>query len=356
MRRLILLGLLFFSGVCFALNPTTEVQFKQYVYDFGEINELDGDVEHTFEYTNVGKKSFVIYNISTSCGCTIPTYSKKPLSVGGSGELKIVFDPTNQVGRIEKRIIVSCNVEGGAVELKIKALVKPRPRTVEDDYPVVFSDGVRLADIVVEGYTLSNKKETTITMDLINNSTKATKITVVTDSLPSWMTALVAQPFLNGKQKSKLVVTVRPKGDLWGQKRVFIPILVNDKTQFVDVIFNAIFVEDFSNLSETELKDAPKVALSNSFYHFSTLERDEKVEFKFKIKNNGINPLIIRNIDHAKNVVIGINGSEIKGGQEAEITLSVDTSQPEAIAETVRFITTDPMKPVAEFRVMANIK
>lgn len=356
MRQLILFGLLFFSGFCFAQNPTTEVQFKQYVYDFGEINEIDGEVEHIFEYSNVGKKPFVIYNISTSCGCTIPTYSKKPLSVGGGGELEIVFDPTNQVGRIEKRIIVSCNVDGGAVELKIRALVKPRPRTVEDDYPVVFSDGVRLADIVVEGYTVSNKKESTFTLDLINNSTKAAKITTVTDSLPSWMTALVAQPFLNGKQKSKLVVTVRPKGDLWGQQRIYIPILVDDKRQFVDVIFNAIFVEDFSNLSDQELKDAPKVALSNSFYHFSTLDRDEKVEFKFRIKNNGINPLIIRHIDHNKNIVIGLKESEIKGGQDVEVTLSVDTSQPEAIAETVRFITNDPMKPVAEFRVMANIK
>lgn len=357
MRLLLILILSISSVVCSAQNPITEVKFEHYSYDFGEINEVDGDVSHTFKYTNVGKNPFVIYSISTSCGCTSPSYSKKPIELNGSSELTIVFDPTNQPGRNEKRIIVSCNVGSGAVELHIKAIVKPRPRTIEDDFPIVFSDGIRLADMVINGYTLSNNKDAAFTMELINNSTKQASITIINDSLPDWLSAFVAQPFINGGQKTKLVVNVRPAGkNLWGKKIVNIRVKVNDKLQFVDVIFNTTFIEDFSKISDDEFKNAPKITLSGGFYHFSKVHIGEVAKHSFKIKNNGANELIIRYIDTPSKIKVQSNSLVLKRGEEAIITIEIDTTLPDALAETIRFITNDPSKPVAEFRVMANIE
>lgn len=348
---------LFGVHCCYGQNSTTEVEFDTYTFDFGKINEVDGEVKHLFKYKNVGKEYFVIYNISTTCGCTIPTYSKRPLASGASGELVIAFDPIGQTGRVEKKIIISANVPGGAVELTIKAVVNPRPRTIEDDYPVVFSDGVRFRDVVINGYEISREKETAFSMSVFNNSTKPARVDVDSKALPGWIKARFESASIAPKSYSKLIVEVNPKGfNLWGRKRVEIPILVNGKRQFVGVGFVAIFIEDFGPLTKTEMRFVPRVALSSSFYHFSTVERDEKLEYRLRVRNDGGKPLIIRYVDHSGRVGIRVLKKEIPSGTEGEILVTLDSSVPETVAETVRIITNDPVKPVVEFKVVANVK
>lgn len=349
-------GAIFFSCISFAQVRVTDVEFAEYVYDFGEINEVDGDVSHIFKFNNIGDAPFIITSISTSCGCTTPTYNREPIKPGQGSSIKVVFDPANQPGRVEKRIIVNGNIPNGAVNLIIKAIIKPRPRTIEDDFPVSFGAGIRLADVVINGYNVANSKESTFSMDIINTSTKAANISVLSDSLPKWINALVVHPIVNGGQRTKLLVMVRPNGLLWGKKSVSIPILVNNKVQFLNIIFNATFVEDFSILTKSDLKNAPKAIFSNRFYHFSTVNVDEHLEYNFKIKNAGINDLIIRYIDQPCKVKVDIANRTLKAGQEAQVTLIMDSSTAEAVAETIRFITNDPITPVVEFRVMANIK
>ncbi|MFR6415865.1 MAG: DUF1573 domain-containing protein [Alistipes shahii] len=47
-------------------------------WDFGTIRESDGRVSHTFTGVNRGDKPLVILDVVTSCGCTVPEFSRQP--------------------------------------------------------------------------------------------------------------------------------------------------------------------------------------------------------------------------------------------------------------------------------------
>ncbi|MFR9620544.1 MAG: DUF1573 domain-containing protein, partial [Rikenellaceae bacterium] len=82
------------------------VEFKELVWDFGTIEESGGKVSHIFEIINRGETPVVIHGARASCGCTEPTYSRKPLMGGESGSIAVSFDPQYRPGRFVKEIYI----------------------------------------------------------------------------------------------------------------------------------------------------------------------------------------------------------------------------------------------------------
>ncbi|MBE6272531.1 MAG: DUF1573 domain-containing protein [Bacteroides sp.] len=74
------------------------------VHNFGEIKEADGKVSHTFVVKNEGTGPLVISNVTASCGCTTPDWTKEPIPAGKTGEVKVTFDPKNRPGNFMKTI------------------------------------------------------------------------------------------------------------------------------------------------------------------------------------------------------------------------------------------------------------
>lgn len=74
------------------------------VHNFGEIKEADGKVSHTFVVKNEGTAPLVISNVTASCGCTTPEWTKEPIPSGKTGEVKVTFDPKNRPGNFMKTI------------------------------------------------------------------------------------------------------------------------------------------------------------------------------------------------------------------------------------------------------------
>ncbi|HCC51025.1 MAG TPA: hypothetical protein DEQ30_02385 [Porphyromonadaceae bacterium] len=93
------------------------------VYDFGDINEKDGPVTHTFKIKNDGENPLVITKVVASCGCTTPDWTKAPIASGQTGEIKVTFDPTNRPGAFTKPVSVYSNGKVGSYILTIKGKV-----------------------------------------------------------------------------------------------------------------------------------------------------------------------------------------------------------------------------------------
>jgi Protein of unknown function (DUF1573) len=78
-------------------------------FDFGDIKK-DDKVEHVFKFTNKGKiGDLIIINVSPSCGCTVPEWTKTPVKPGESGEIKIIFNTAGKSGLQQKSIMVTAN-------------------------------------------------------------------------------------------------------------------------------------------------------------------------------------------------------------------------------------------------------
>lgn len=94
-------------------------------FDFGTLTEGEV-VEHTFTFTNTGGEPLILSQVSASCGCTTPDFSKTPIVPGGEGEVKVRFDSSGQVGRQHKVISVANNGVNNIVLLHLRGEVKPK--------------------------------------------------------------------------------------------------------------------------------------------------------------------------------------------------------------------------------------
>ena len=119
---LLILTLSFFSAapVEFETFDTkvAVIKFKTEVVDYGTITQ-NSDGTRLFTFTNTGDAPLLITNVKTSCGCTVPSYSKAPILPGETGELEIKYD-TKKLGAFTKTVTVTSNAEGGNKILKIK--------------------------------------------------------------------------------------------------------------------------------------------------------------------------------------------------------------------------------------------
>lgn len=98
------------------------MSFEETEFDFGDIQRGD-HVEHLFAFKNTGDAPLVIVDAKSSCGCTVPEYTKDPIAPGQNGTLLVKFDGSGQ-NQVNKTITVTANTEKGAERLTIKAFVK----------------------------------------------------------------------------------------------------------------------------------------------------------------------------------------------------------------------------------------
>lgn len=124
MYFLFLLVALFFSTNLSAQKPI--LLCEKSTYNFGKIMEADGTVKHTFIIKNVGKLPLVLDYCTASCGCTDPTWTKKPIAPGKTGVVNVTFDPKDSEGVFLKTIWIYSNATKKATTLLIKGEVIPK--------------------------------------------------------------------------------------------------------------------------------------------------------------------------------------------------------------------------------------
>ncbi len=104
------------------------IEFDQRMYEFGTVDEGD-IVEGTFRITNKGKSDLVILSAKASCGCTVPTWPKKPIKPGDTAELTFKFNTRGKPNKQNKSITIKSNAEKTTEVVRIKGFVTPKPKT-----------------------------------------------------------------------------------------------------------------------------------------------------------------------------------------------------------------------------------
>lgn len=98
------------------------ISFENDVHDFGRV--IEGEkITYAFKFTNSGDGNLVITNVSSSCGCTVPEFTKDPVKPGEQGNIKVTFDSKNRRGFQNKTVTVVSNTQPNTNVLRIKAQV-----------------------------------------------------------------------------------------------------------------------------------------------------------------------------------------------------------------------------------------
>jgi hypothetical protein len=98
------------------------ITFEETEHDFGRL--IEGEtVSYSFNFTNTGKTDLIIAEVTTSCGCTVPSYSTTPVRPGEKGVIKIAFSSSGRRGYQSKNILVTSNTQPNTTVIRIKAQV-----------------------------------------------------------------------------------------------------------------------------------------------------------------------------------------------------------------------------------------
>ncbi len=98
--------------------------FAESEFDFGTI-EQGAAQEHIFKFTNTGESDLIIVDAKSSCGCTVPEYTKQPVAPGATGEMLVKFNGSGK-NQVSKTVTITANTKSGKETLKIKAFVNPK--------------------------------------------------------------------------------------------------------------------------------------------------------------------------------------------------------------------------------------
>lgn len=101
-----------------------QIAVKDVSHNFGELSKGEKG-EHLFEFKNKGNAPLIINNVLSTCGCTVPEWSREPIAADSTGVIKVVFDSTTKIGRQNKVITIRSNSKNGDFRLRISAMVLP---------------------------------------------------------------------------------------------------------------------------------------------------------------------------------------------------------------------------------------
>ncbi|MBR3284031.1 MAG: DUF1573 domain-containing protein [Alloprevotella sp.] len=127
MKKILLL-----SGMLLVLTLSAQAQavitFEKKSHNFGTFPESQEQV-HEFTFTNTGDKPLVINQAFSSCGCTIPSYTEKPIQPGAKGVIVVRYNAKGTFGgRFRKPVTIRTNAKNSQERLYIEGNVIPEEK------------------------------------------------------------------------------------------------------------------------------------------------------------------------------------------------------------------------------------
>ncbi|MFZ4542890.1 MAG: DUF1573 domain-containing protein [Saprospiraceae bacterium] len=107
-------------------GPTTLIKFEEEDYNFGKVTQGQV-VEHSFEFTNIGKEPLIISECHASCGCTVPEWPKDPIAPGQKSKITTKFNTAGKSNDQKKVVTVTANTEPFETYISISGFVEVPP-------------------------------------------------------------------------------------------------------------------------------------------------------------------------------------------------------------------------------------
>lgn len=322
-----------------------KISFEKDLHDFGKFKEEDGSITYQFEFVNTGGSDLVIQNVSTSCGCTAPKWTREPVAPGAKGYVAATYNPAGRPGPFRKYITVISNSNPGSVRLTITGEVTPKPRTIEDDYRFAMGP-LRLRSNHLAFGNLKNTQTGSKQLEIVNHSDD--KITVGFERVPGHLTIKAVPEVLEPHEKGVIEAEYNaPMRKDWGFVIDRMNVMINGASdRNYSLVVSANLEEDFSALSEQELANAPVVKVDDADFNFGRINQGEKVEHAYVLSNAGKSDLHIRKVKASCGCTAVTPEKNVIGpGESVEIkTIFSSAGKVGNQNKTITIITNDPQK------------
>lgn len=351
--------------VCCLAQP--KIQFEQTTYDFGKIREEGGKVTGRFEFTNVGTEDLVLTNVRPGCGCTAANYSHDPVAPGQKGFIEATYNPYNRPGGFTKNIRVTTNEPQFLEDEKaaphmifIKGEVIKRPPTAFEKAGYTMGNGMSRVKNNSVQHNLKNTESVMDTFYVKNFWTKP--VSYKMGSVFEYVTEVYRNfgAELQPDQEGFIVLKYdAAKRASFGQNKDKVFYNTNDSIEAKKEIFFAVNIkEDFSKMTEKQLKKAPISEYSVAEYDFGEVSKNSQQTSTITVKNTGKSPLLIHRLVPSSGYFSATSDMEVvPAGGMATITINFKANSRQGMQKgTVEVITNDPKNPNMVLNVKATIK
>jgi hypothetical protein len=89
------------------VKKSPAMAFDKTTVDYGTIQQ-NSDPLRVFVFKNTGDSPLIITGAKGSCGCTVPSYPKKPIAPGETAQIEVRYD-TKRVGAFRKSVRITTN-------------------------------------------------------------------------------------------------------------------------------------------------------------------------------------------------------------------------------------------------------
>lgn len=327
-------------------------------WDFGTIREAEGKVSHTFTGENRGEQPVVILDVVTSCGCTVPSFTKKPILPGEKTEIRVTYDPANRPGSFSKALAVYSSEKRKVTTLTITGNVLPREKTVGELYPVDAGSGLRLTTTTCPLSYIYIGRNAQTSVGYINTSNRTLTLDLRKTEPSGLLTLNYPRQITPGERgEINLSYFIAPDSPRYGTVKDVLTVGIDGRPSRTQLLVHGIAVDDPGKAADNR---APKAQLSENIIKFGPVKRAAAMQSQsFTLTNEGTAPLIVRAVETPQGIGCSLRpGDRIAPGQSATAEVTLDPSQQDygLVSSHLILITNDPQRPMRRVRATAVIE
>ena len=334
-----------------------QIKFCELSYDFGEIAEEGGKVEHIFSFRNTSNAPVVVLSAHSSCGCTTAEFSRKPVMPDSVATVKVVFNPMNYPGAFARKITIVTNVGALKERLLVTGRVIPREKSLAERYPISLGGGVYAAANYHNFGYLEHGKMIQTTFEVFNAS--AEEVLLAVDNPYSELEFYLPERLAAGEEAVVNIGCLLPeKSTAYGTQSYSVSLVINGRKAKHPFIINGVAID---SREENANNGVQMIGISENFIKFGAVKCNVvKLSREIEVRNNGDRALEIRKLEFSNGgfcaEIEGDSTIEAKGVRKIKVTINPSQLPFGAVVERLRIISNDPKMPVYTMRVSAIVE
>lgn len=341
-------------------RPEEEVvKFEEKVHDFGDLLVSDKSVSCKFEFTNISKKPVVVHNVVSSCGCTVPEWTKEPVRPGAKGAIEVTFKNDQGAYPFSKSITAYISGVNRPVILHIKGVVYEKKMSLKEMYTNTIGGvlGTRETTLLI-GNMFQGKTRSDAT-SIANLSKKPVKVEIVSDD-PALEMSVSPNPIpANSKASLNYTVNTKLGEKKWGKSEYTARFVLDGKPAEEKVKVVAVIADDFDGYTQAMKDKAPVAGFDKGYLDLGEVVKGTVIDHTIKVKNTGKSQLVIykADSDDGRTAIVTKTPVKVAPGKSADIKIKYDTStQTGEFVSIVTLTTNSPLRPRLDFFINGYIK
>lgn len=332
--------------------------FEPAEHDFGAIAESDGRVSHVFTGVNRGEHPAVILDVVTSCGCTVPEFSRKPVLPGDTTRIAVTFDPMNRPGAFAKELAVYSSERKKIATLTIRGEVVPREKSIEELYPVNAGGGLRLDGTLCAFTYIYQGGRKQMAIGYVNASESTLRLELRPEQASGLLTATYPRQIGPGERGTiDFAYAIPAEHPRYGTLRDALTVYVDGRSCETVLVTHGIGVDDPAATDKTA---APQAQTEPSIVKFGPVKHSAPIQRRtFVLANTGCGDLVVRAVENGGRVAVTLKpGCTIAPEQRRTVELLLDPSAQDygILTDHLLIVTDDPVRPMRRVRVTAIIE